>query len=186
MTAPIAVTRDNGEDYFYTKRLAEGAPVNAFRCRTGEYTDYLRKEAFRAQTDHVAQTWVLLERESSAIAAYMSLIADAVKLSAAERELHRLNYPFKTIPAVKIGKLAVDETFRQKYRGMGSYMIYLAGQITVKTINDFIAARFLTADADIEHDTGVLAFYEKLGFAPNEEINKGKRKTISMRRDLYI
>jgi hypothetical protein len=32
----------------------------------------------------------------------MSLIADAVKLSAAERELHRLNYPFKTIPAVKI------------------------------------------------------------------------------------
>ncbi|GHV76943.1 hypothetical protein AGMMS49942_17640 [Spirochaetia bacterium] len=40
----------------------------------------------------------------------MSLIADAIKLSVSEKELHNLNYPFKTIPAMKIAKLAVSQS----------------------------------------------------------------------------
>ena len=50
--------------------------------------------------------------------------------------------------------------------------------------NDYCASRFLTVDADIEHDKGVLAFYEKNGFIPNAELFKN-RKTISMRKDIY-
>ena len=49
----------------------------------------------------------------------------------------------------------------------------------------YCAARFLTVDADVEHDSGVLAFYEKNGFAPNAELSNRNRKTISMRKDLY-
>ncbi|GMO48356.1 MAG: hypothetical protein Pg6C_10920 [Treponemataceae bacterium] len=45
-------------------------------------------------------------------------------------------------------------------------------------------ARFRTVDADIEHDEGVSAFYEKLGFSPNIELSARKRKTISMRADV--
>jgi hypothetical protein len=186
MITPVIITEDNGEDYFSLERLANGAPVSAFRCRIGEYSDYLREDAFRAQDDHVAQTWLLWERESGAIAAYMSLIADAVKLSTAEKELHRLNYPFKTIPAMKIAKLAVAELFRPTYRGLGTYMVCQASLIARDAINPYCAARFLTVDADIEHDTGVLGFYEKLGFAPNVELGSKKRKTLSMRRDLYV
>jgi ribosomal protein S18 acetylase RimI-like enzyme len=186
VTEPVVITGANGEDYFTLERLNADSPVGAFGCRIGEYTAYLREDAFRAQADHIAQTWLLVEMESAMIAAYMSLIADAVKLSAAEKELHRLNYPFKTIPAVKIGKLAVDEAFRQQYRGMGSYMVYQAAQIAADAINPYCAARFLTVDADIEHDAGVLNFYEKLGFAPNVELSGKKRKTLSMRRDLYV
>ena len=48
-----------------------------------------------------------------------------------------------------------------------------------------LAARFLTVDADIEHDKGVLAFYEKNGFIPNAELYNKNRKTISMRKDIY-
>jgi len=47
------------------------------------------------------------------------------------------------------------------------------------------AARFLTVDADIEHDEGVLAFYEKNGFIPNAQLNNKNRKTVSMRKDIY-
>ena len=47
------------------------------------------------------------------------------------------------------------------------------------------AARFLTVDADIEHDKGVLVFYEKNGFIPNAEHYNKNRKTISMRKDIY-
>jgi hypothetical protein len=186
VSGPIVITEDNGEAYFTLERLTEGAPVGAFECRIGEYTDYLREDALRAQADHVAQTWLLREESSGEISAYMSLIADAVKLSTAEKELHKLDYPFKTIPALKIGKLAVAEASRQKYRGIGTLMIYLAGRFARMSINPYCAARFITVDADVEHDDGVLAFYQKNGFVPNAELSGKHRKTISMRLDLYI
>ncbi|MHC6202592.1 N-acetyltransferase [Breznakiellaceae bacterium SP9] len=186
MNSPAVISKDNGETYFALERLSAGAPLGAFECCISEYTDYLREDALHAQVDHVAQTWLLRERESHGISAYMSLIADAVKLSTAEKELHRLDYPFKTIPAMKIGKLAVAEAFQQKYRGIGTYMVYLAQEIAANTINPYCAARFLTVDADIEHDGGVLAFYQKNGFVPNAELSGKHRKTVSMRLDLYI
>jgi len=45
---------------------------------------------------------LLREKETKSISAYMSLIADAIKMSVSEKELHSLKYPFKTIPAMKI------------------------------------------------------------------------------------
>jgi len=38
---------------------------------------------------------------------------------------------------------------------------------------------------NIEHDKGVLTFYEKNGFISNAELYNKNRKTISMRKDLY-
>ncbi|WP_461257532.1 hypothetical protein, partial [Treponema sp. R80B11-R83G3] len=74
------------------------------------------KDALRSMNDHVALTWLLTERLTGKIAAYMSLIMDAIKLSFTEKELHHLNYPFRTIPAMKIAKLAVDQSFSEKYK----------------------------------------------------------------------
>jgi ribosomal protein S18 acetylase RimI-like enzyme len=181
----IAVAKDNGNKLFHLIQLDETAPLDRFDCRIPEYAEYLKEDALRSQADHVAKTWLLWETERAEIAAYMSLIADAVKLSVEEKELHHLDYPFKTIPAMKVAKLAVDEAARQRYRGIGTYMLRKANQIARRCNDAFFAARFLTVDADIEHDDGVLAFYEKNGFAPNAELTNKKRKTISMRLDLY-
>jgi hypothetical protein len=185
MNPPVVITAENAKQFFRLKQLTADAPVGAFRCAVPEYADYLREDALRAQTDHVAVTWVLREGAGGEIAAYMSLITDAVKLSNAEKELHKLDYPFKTIPALKIAKLATGEASRQKYRNLGTYMVFQAGMFARNIINPYCAARFLTVDADIEHDAGVLAFYQKSGFAPNSELSGKRRKTISMRLDLY-
>ena len=56
-------------------------------------------------------------------------------------ELHGLNYPFKTIPAMKIAKLAVDVTFTQKYKGIGTLMIQAAEHIAFGLNSDYCAAR---------------------------------------------
>ncbi|MDR2028192.1 MAG: hypothetical protein LBP93_01495 [Treponema sp.] len=135
--------------------------------------------------DHIALTWLLTERSSGKIAAYMSLIMDAIKLSFTEKELHNLNYPFKTIPAMKIAKLAVDRSFLEKYKGIGTFMIDSAERLAWTCNAAYCAARFITVDADIEHNEGVLAFYEKNDFIPNSELYNKNRKTISMRKDLY-
>ena len=157
-----------------------------FFCQIEEYNEYLFHEAARAQSDQMAITWLLCERTSGAIAAYMSLIADAIKLSASEKELHKLEYPFKTVPAMKIAKLAVSVPFQKKYKGIGSLMVDMAIQIAEACNEQYFACRFITVDADIEHNESVMNFYLKNGFIPNEEINNKHRKTISMRRDILF
>jgi GNAT superfamily N-acetyltransferase len=170
---------------FKLELLTASTPLEGFSCLIKEYNDYIYSDALRSQNDHIALTWLLREQATGATVAYLSLIADTVKLSASEKEIHKLNYLFKTIPAMKIAKIAVSKVFSEKYRGIGSFMINVAASKALGCNNDYCAARFLTVDADIEHDKGVLAFYEKNGFAPNAELFNKNRKTISMRKDLY-
>ena len=181
----ITINLKNVDTYFYLEQLSLNTPLDGFSCPIAEYNDYLFEDALRSQNDHVALTWLLRERTAEDIAAYMSLIADAIKLSASEKEIHNLNYPFKTIPAIKIAKLAVAQQSKEKYSGLGTYMINRALAFAYLCNRHLLAARFLTVDADIEHDSGVIAFYEKNGFASNAELFNKNRKTVSMRKDLY-
>jgi len=171
---------------FALEQLNEKTPLVSFFCQIQEYNDYLFNEATRSQKDQMALTWLLRERSTGNIAAYMSLIADAIKLSATERELHQLDYPFKTVPAMKIAKLAVSAPFQEKYSGIGSLMVEMATQIAVSCNEQHFACRFITVDADIEHNETVIRFYQKNGFTPNEETSNKRRKTISMRRDILF
>jgi len=185
MSSRPKITTKNVSDYFFLEKLTPEKPSLLFECSIEEYNDYLFHDAVRSLKDHIAKTWLLCEHKTGKIAAYMSLIMDAIKLSMTEKELHGLNYPFKTIPAMKIAKLAVDGGFSKKYKGIGSFMINAAMGKAINCNEDYCAARFLTVDADIEHDKGVLTFYEKNGFTPNVELYNKNRKTISMRKDLY-
>jgi len=172
--------------FFSLEQLSRKVRLDSFFCPIEEYNNYLFQEALRSQNDQMALTWLLLERSNKTIAAYMSLIADAIKLSATEKELHNLDYPFKTVPAMKIAKLAVSAPFQEKYRGIGSLMIEMAIQIAESCNEQHFACRFITVDADIEHNESVMNFYLKNGFIPNEETNNKRRKTVSMRRDILF
>ena len=185
MSSKIDIFLSNAPEYFYFQILTTSTSLSLFNCGIPEYNDYLINEAFRSVNDHVALTWLLTERSSDNIAAYMSLIMDAIKLSFTEKELHNLKYPFRTIPAMKIAKLAVDRGFSEKYKSIGTYMINSAEHLALSCNETHCAARFLTVDADIEHNQGVLAFYEKNGFTPNTELYSKNRATISMRKDIY-
>jgi len=181
----ITINLQNGDNYFYIEQLTPDTPLDGFLCLIDEYNDYLFQDALRSQNDHVALTWMLRERNTGIIVAYMSLIADAIKLSVTEKEIHNLNYPFKTIPAMKIAKLAVSGTVQKKYRGLGTYMISNALVIARTCNRQLFACRFITVDADIEHNESVIKFYEKNGFISNAEMNNKRTKTISMRKDIY-
>jgi hypothetical protein len=178
-------TKIGRSDEFKIESLSPVTSCKDFDCAVAEYNEYLFHDALRSMGDHVALTWLLAERSSGKIAAYMSLIMDAIKLSFTEKELHHLNYPFKTIPAMKIAKLAVDCRFSEKYKGIGTFMIDSAGRLAWACNTVHCACRFLTVDADIEHNEGVRTFYEKTGFIPNAELFNKNRKTVSMRKDLY-
>jgi len=181
----IQFGKKEGVSVFKLEPLFPSMVLSGFSCAFEEYNEYLYRDALRSQNDHIAKTWLLRERATGNIAAYMSLIMDAIKLSFTEKELHNLNYPFKTIPAMKIAKLAVSKAYSEKYKGIGTFMIAAAETKAINCNDEYCAARFLTIDADIEHDEGVLAFYEKNGFIQNTELFNKNRKTISMRKDIF-
>jgi hypothetical protein len=186
MNQKIKIVPKNANDYFYFQSLTSSIVCDNFDCGISEYNDYIVNDALRSMNDHIALTWLLTERTTGKIAAYMSLIMDAIKLSFSEKELHHLNYPFRTIPAMKIAKLAVDTFFSQKYKGIGTFMIESAERLAWACNTEYCACRFLTVDADLENDEGIIVFYEKNGFIKNSELYNKNRKTVSMRKDLYI
>jgi ribosomal protein S18 acetylase RimI-like enzyme len=186
VSSSVKISQNNGKKYFYLEQYLSGVKVGSFSCPIEEYNLYLEQDAMRSQHDHVALTWLLRDRKSNSTAAYMSLIADAIKLSVPEKEIHHLDYPFRTIPAMKIAKLAVASEYQERYKGIGSFMLYSALIVAVKCNKQYFACRFLTVDADVEHNEGVRTFYEKNGFVINNELYNKNRKTISMRKDIYL
>jgi hypothetical protein len=185
MSSRTVIKNSTGGNYFELRPLTPVTSLSGFRSSVDEYTGYLHNEALKSQKDHIAVTWLLYEKSTNTMSAYMSLIADAIKLSGTEKELHNLDYPFKTVPAMKIAKLAVAQSFQEKYSGVGSFMITLAIAFAHACNDHYFACRFITVDADIEHNEGVLNFYQKNGFLQNAELFNKNRKTISMRKDIY-
>ncbi|HBE76509.1 MAG TPA: hypothetical protein DDW65_01820 [Firmicutes bacterium] len=97
-------------------------------------------------------------------------------------KLHKL--PFQSLPAIKIGKLAIHaEEMGKSYR---KYLLWLSIGFA-KQMNDYgIACRFLTVDADISHNKTVPQFYEKSGFVFNLYKHQNELANWkSMRYDLF-
>jgi hypothetical protein len=186
MDIRIPVTLQNGSNFFHFEMLNAESPLEGFSCPVPEYNEYLVNDAVRSKYDHIALTWLLRDNEQKRIASYMSLITDSIKISSTEKELHSINYPFKMIPALKVAKLAVDKSFSEKYKGIGTCMIDFAASMARSCDKIHAACRFLSVDADIEHNTSILDFYKKNGFLLNEELYNKNRKTVSMRKDIYL
>ncbi|GMO21275.1 MAG: N-acetyltransferase [Treponemataceae bacterium] len=186
MSGKIYITDDNSPDYFTLDILTDKSNLSEFDCGIEEYNTYLRRDALQGQAEFLAVTWLLRDLNENNYVAYMAITADAIKLSVEEKTLHNLNYPFRTLPAMKIAKLAVSKTAKEKYAGIGTNMLSIASHIARMTNGDRFACRFLTVDADIENDAGVTEFYRKNGFLANKAMRKKSNITINMRRDLFL
>jgi hypothetical protein len=135
----------------------------------------------------VSKTHLLINKKNEDVIAYMVLVSSSIKLSDDEKTQHNMDsIPFGAFPSLKIGKLAVDKKYQEAYKGIGSLMIEIARGIS-HDINELgVACKFITIDADVEHNPSLLDFYIKNGFKLNEKYNKKSRtQTVSMRLDIY-
>lgn len=114
---------------------------------------------------------------------------DTVKLTETEKGESRLKcVPFHSLPAVKVGKLAINRKLSNQAarKGYGSFALDIANTYAFEVYRNGVACRFLTVDADVEYNPSTFKFYEKNGFQQNESFKSNKvRKTISMRRDIF-
>ena len=154
-----------------------------------EYEIFLKEEAPGLDRLCISRTFVFFHRFTNELIGYLSLSTDTVKLTETEKEKTNLeDVKFMSLPAVKVGKLAVNKSLSdQAYRkGYGSFMLAFAGFCAYEVNQSGAACRFLTVDADIEYDKDTPIFYEKNGFERNVSIKqKSNSKTVSMRKDIF-
>lgn len=160
-----------------------------FDSHIAEYNDFL-KVADKFYDLNISKTFLLIFKKTNELLAYMTLSADSIKLTGEEKELHDIsNVPYASIPALKVGKLAVNKEISDdaKRKGYGSFMLEMARAFAFNMNELGIACRFITVDADIEYDPNTPEFYRKNGFVENlSNKRRNAKHTISMRKDIFV
>jgi hypothetical protein len=182
------ITPENYSDFFIIEKLQTAHNIAGFNGdNDNEYTLFFKQDALKHQESHISNTFVLADKESRAVSACVSLIADAVTLVDEEKiQLQLPGVSFEALPALKIAKLAVSQEYAQAYRHLGSLMIDFSRNIADQCNERLIACRVITVDADIEYDKNLPAFYEKNGFTVlhSKKYTK-KTRTVPMWADIY-
>jgi GNAT superfamily N-acetyltransferase len=166
-------------DALQLERLSEKFGLSSFDCGDDELDDFLQSDALQYQEDFLANTTLMLVKGE--MVGYFSLAADAIRLSADEKNHDAIETPFSSFPALKIARLAVDA--RHQDRGYGTravkYCIGLARHLNDEHRHDGIACRFVTVDA---YPQSAAWYMNKFGFIENES-GKSRRETVSLRLD---
>jgi GNAT superfamily N-acetyltransferase len=158
---------------------ADAPSVTSFTCGNADLDDFLRSDALRLQTHRVVRTYLaFFEGE---LVGYMALLSDAIVLETKERKRLALSaHDHPIVPALKIARVAVSESFRYAHGGVGTALVRVALAMALD-IADRVGCRLLTVDAYPES----LAFYEQLGFAQNRAKLYHGRRHPSMRLDIF-
>lgn len=159
----------------------------SFDSSIEEYNSFLYS-ASEFDKMNVSKTHLLLHKETDTLLGYMTLSTDSIKLKMEEKELHDLTgVPFFAIPALKVGRLAVNKCIPTTIhcKGYGSFLLEMAKAFALGINKSGIACRFVTVDADIEYNASTVDFYRKNGFVENmANRSRNAKNTVSMRLDV--
>ena len=159
-----------------------------FDSHIEEYNEFLKVAKVFCDLN-ISKTFLLIHKNTNELLAYMTLSADSVKLTSDEKESHDITkVPYASIPALKVGKLAVNKEVSEvaKRKGYGSFLLEMARAYAFEMNEMGVACRFITVDADIEYNQDTPQFYFKNGFVENlSNKRRNAKHTISMRKDIF-
>jgi len=141
---------------FRLEPLGDQHERSSFRCGEDALDRYFQTQVTQDIRRHIANCFVAVESATSHVAAWYTISAASIPLvDLPPDETKRLpRYP--TVPAIRIGRLAVDQRFQG--RGLGAALLADAATRALKAD----AAAF-TLLVDVKNDSAV-AFYERFGF----------------------
>lgn len=168
--------------------LSKDVDINIYNFDSGieEYNNFL-VSAFSYDEINVSKTHLLIHKERNLLLGYITLSTDSIKLTQKEKDGSDLaDVKFCSIPAIKIGKLAINKALPDdvKRKGFGSFLIEWARGVAFEVNENGVACKFLTVDADIEYNPDTTMFYVKNGFKENLANRNKNGQTVSMRLDI--
>jgi ribosomal protein S18 acetylase RimI-like enzyme len=136
--------------------LGSGHDRSAFRCGEEALDRYLQTQATQDIRRRMANCFLAIEVSTLRIAGYYTLSSASIPMVDLPPEEARRLPRYPSLPAVRIGRLAVDRRFQG--RGLGAALLADAAH---RAIHSDIAAFTLLVDA--KHEQAV-AFYRRHGF----------------------
>jgi len=156
--------------------------IDSFSCSFVELEKFLQEDALNQRKQCVNKTYFWVLKADGRLVAYLTVCVDAIIIGSAMRsKLSKKGINYKSLPALKIGRLAVNKDFTGK--GIGRQLISFATRLAIK-INNEASCRFLTVDSKNYSDSlgkNPVEFYKKMGFA---KIKEGKNNSVPMYKDL--
>ena len=156
--------------------------LNNFTTSTKELKDFLIQDALNNQNQRLSVTFLWFYGNS--LVGYVTLLTDKINLEGNLKEFFRENdIHYKSLPALKIGRLCVDENFLR--RGIGKLMVMFSIQKSNEINEGKAGCRFITLDAKRNENRKLdsIHFYKNLGFKVLKERVKG---TTPMYLDLKL
>lgn len=129
----------------------------AFACGEETLDRYFHQQAGQEQRRRVAAVYVLFDTEQDAVVGYYTLSATGVQLEGLPPETARKLPRYPVVPAILLGRLAVDT----RYRGQGFGELLLLDALARAHAADQIGAAAVVVDAKGD---AARRFYERYGF----------------------
>ena len=141
---------------FRLEALTEGHDRAAFVCGEEDLDLYFRTQVTQDIRRHIANCFVALEIKTERVAGFYTIAATSIPLTDLPQDVTKRLPRYPTVPAVRIGRLAIDRGFQGC--GLGAALLADAAK---RTLEAPPAAFALVVDA--KNDRAV-AFYEHHGF----------------------
>jgi len=141
---------------FRFETLSKDHDRAAFQCGESALDRYFQTQATQDIRRRVANCFVTIEVATGRVAAYYTLSAASIPLVDLPPEDTKRLPRYPTVPAVRIGRLAVDQRFQG--RGLGAALLMNAVH---RTLQSDAAACTLLVDAQGDQ---AVAFYRRYGF----------------------
>lgn len=152
---------------FRLEPLADHAR-EGFCCGQDALDRYFKTQVTQDIRRRVANCLVAIEVATELVAAFYTIAAAGIPITELPADITKRLPRYPTIPAVRVGRLAVDERFRG--RGLGGALI---ADAAARALSAEVAAFALLVDAK---DDAAVAFYEHHGF----------QKFVSAPRTLFL
>jgi ribosomal protein S18 acetylase RimI-like enzyme len=143
---------------FRFEALGDQHNRTTFHCGEDALDRYFRTQATQDIRRRIANCFVAVELATGSVAGYYTLSAASIPLVDLPPEESRRLPRYPILPAVRIGRLAVDSRFQR--RGLGELMLVNAMR---RAAQDAAAAFALLVDAKNDQ---AAAFYRRYGFRP--------------------
>ena len=143
---------------FRLEPLGDEHDRESFSCGQEALDRYLRTQATQDIRRRVATCIVAIEAATGRLAGYYTIAAASIPTSDLPAEMTKKLPRYPTLPAVRIGRLAVDQTFQG--RGLGGALL---ADALARVLVSPPAVFTLLVDAK---DDPAVAFYRHYGFTP--------------------
>jgi ribosomal protein S18 acetylase RimI-like enzyme len=141
---------------FRLEQLGSQHERSDFRCGEDALDRYFETQVTQDIRRRVANCFVASETATGIVAAWYTISAASIPLTDLPPELIKRLPRYPSVPAVRIGRLAVDQRFQG--RGLGSALL---ADATARALKTEAAAFTLLVDAKNDQ---AIAFYQRFGF----------------------